>query len=72
MLSTGFVDTDKDIIYRIRRIFEEGFEMFGIAIFNCALYKEILDREIYLLIGDLKTEAQGTESAQVHIRTERP
>lgn len=48
MLSTDFVESDGDIIYQMRRIFEEGFEMYGIAIFNCVLYREIVNRKITL------------------------
>lgn len=48
MLSTNFAESKEDFIYMIRRIFEEGFEMYGIAIFNCALYREILNKKITL------------------------
>jgi len=48
MLSTGFVESKADFIYLMRRIFEEGFEMYGIAIFNCALYREIVNKKITL------------------------
>lgn len=51
MLKTGFVESKKDFIYLIRRIFEEGFEMYGIAIFNCALYREISNNNITLTIS---------------------
>ncbi len=47
MVSTGFATTD-DFIYDVRRLFEEGFEMYGIAIFNCTLFGEILKRKITL------------------------
>lgn len=46
MLETGLVESKFDTAYLIRRLFEEGFEMYGIAIFNCALYREILLRKI--------------------------
>lgn len=51
MVATGFVDSKTDLIYLIRRIFEEGFEMYGIAIFNYALYREIVKRKISLTIN---------------------
>jgi len=51
MIKTGFVESKKDLAYLIRRIFEEGFEMYGIALFNSALYREILNRKITLTIG---------------------
>jgi len=51
MLKMGFVESKKDMAYLIRRIFEEGFEMYGIALFNSALYREILNRKITLVLG---------------------
>ena len=51
MLETGFVDSRKDMVYIVRGLFEEGFEMYGVAIFNCALYREILRRKISVIIG---------------------
>lgn len=51
MLKTGFIDSRDHIYYLIRRIFEEGFEMYGVAIFNCALCREIFNRKIALNIG---------------------
>lgn len=51
MLETGVVDSKNDTAYLIRRLFEEGFEMYGVAIFNCALYHEILRKKITLVIG---------------------
>ncbi|MGI9288758.1 MAG: hypothetical protein ACR2P1_25450 [Pseudomonadales bacterium] len=50
MLKTGFVSSKSEPIYLLRRIFEEGFEMYGIACFNCALYREISIRQIVLEI----------------------
>jgi len=41
MLDTGISATREELLYRIRRIFEEGFEIYGIVLFNCALYREI-------------------------------
>ena len=42
-----------DLIYNIRRIFEEGMEMYGIVIFNCALFDEITsgNRTLTIQIG---------------------
>ncbi len=51
MINTGFVESKQDWAYLIRRLFEEGFEMYGVAIFNCALYREILRRKISVIIG---------------------
>ena len=51
MLETGMVESKNDIAYLIRRLFEEGFEMYGIALFNCALYREILQRNFSLTFG---------------------
>ena len=51
MLETGIVESRKDMAYLVRRLFEEGFEMYGVAIFNCALYREILRRKISVIIG---------------------
>lgn len=48
MLKNGVVESRTDFLYLIRRIFEEGFEMSGIALFNCVLY-----REISLKVGSL-------------------
>ncbi len=48
MIKTGYVDSNKELIYLIRRILEEGFEMYGIAIFNCALFGEISNKKISL------------------------
>jgi len=53
MLDTGFVDSRDDILYIARRILEEGFEMYGIAFFNCALYREISNRKIILIFTSL-------------------
>jgi len=37
MLQSGFASR-ADLIYDIRRIFEEGLEMYAIAVFNCTLF----------------------------------
>ena len=51
MIETGTVESRKDMAYLVRRLFEEGFEMYGVAIFNSALYREILRRKISVIIG---------------------
>jgi hypothetical protein len=51
MLETGVVESRNDIAYLIRRLFEEGFEMYGIVLFNCTLYREILQRNFSLTFG---------------------
>ncbi len=43
MRYTGIAEAD-DLIYKIRRVFEEGFEMYGIAIFNYAIFRELIHR----------------------------
>ena len=35
----------------VQLLFEEGFEMYGVVIFNCALYREILRRKISVIIN---------------------
>lgn len=45
MIFEGVVDSRSDVLYRVRRIGEESLEMYGIVIFNCALYREILRRD---------------------------
>ncbi len=42
MIKTGISADRTDLLYQLRRIFEEGFEMFGIALFNITLFKEIV------------------------------
>ncbi len=49
MLYTDFAGRD-DLIYNLRRLGEEGGEMYGIVIFNCALFDVLSDREIVLSI----------------------
>ncbi len=51
MFKTGFIESSADLFYIFCRLFEEAFEMYGIALFNCALYREILNRKITLIIG---------------------
>ena len=48
MLEIGFVESKTDTAYLVRRLFEEGFEMYGVAIFNCAVYRELVARRITL------------------------
>ena len=48
MLKTKFVKSPNELAYLIRRILEEGFEMYGIAMFNCTLYREISIRRVSL------------------------
>jgi hypothetical protein len=50
MLETGIAHSRKDAVYLARRLFEEGFEMYGVAIFNWALYREILRRQIFVVV----------------------
>ena len=50
MLATGFSESRGDILYNLRRFMEEGCEMYGIALFNCALYREILKRELSVVV----------------------
>lgn len=45
MLFTQFADTT-DLVYGMRRIVEEGCEMFGVAILNCALFREAIERSV--------------------------
>ena len=52
LYSSGFDVSRENIVSLIRLILEEGCEMFGIALFNCALYREILKREIFLVISN--------------------
>jgi len=35
-----------DLVYQFRGVLEEGFEMYGIALFNCALIREIISRDL--------------------------
>jgi len=51
MLKTGIAESKDDLIFSIRRIFEEGLEMYGIALFNIALYREISNKKIALTIA---------------------
>ena len=48
MTEDGMKDSFADLV---RGVFEEGFVMYGIAIFNCALYREILSRDVSLSLG---------------------
>jgi hypothetical protein len=46
--------TRQDLAYRLRRVAEEGFELLGIAIFNCTLLGLIQKRGITLRIDSKK------------------
>jgi hypothetical protein len=41
MLKAQIVDSKFDWLYLLRRIFEEGLEIFGVVIFNWTLYREL-------------------------------
>ena len=51
MLSTGFVESRNDLAYLLRRLAEEGLEMYGVAIFNSALYREMSKRDVSIQIS---------------------
>jgi len=42
--------SDKDNAKQVLRILEEGFEMYGIAIFNCTLFSRIVAKNIFVVI----------------------
>jgi len=46
MLHNEIVVSKSEIIFLIRRVFEEGFEMYGIAIFNCVLIAYITTHKV--------------------------
>lgn len=50
MLETGFVESRSEPAYLARRLFEEGLEMYGVVVFNCAVYTEIQRRDISVLL----------------------
>lgn len=62
MVDTGFVEKS-DFIYKLRRILEEGCEMYGIAFFNCVLYREIFNKKITLILNNYQA---------VHKRIQKP
>ena len=64
MLETGIVGSKQNILYKLRRIFEEGFEIYGIVLFNCALYREIVIRKISLLISNSESIVKLSEFEQ--------
>ena len=37
-----------ELVYELRRIAEEGFEMLGIAYFNCVLFRELTGKALVL------------------------
>jgi hypothetical protein len=47
MHHTGYAERG-DFVYEVRRLFEEGFEMYAIVVFNCALFREICVRGVAL------------------------
>jgi hypothetical protein len=51
ILESAVIDVESSIAYSFGPLFEESFEMYGIAIFNCALYREIVRRNISLSIN---------------------
>ncbi|MGB3789740.1 MAG: hypothetical protein WA949_17140 [Phormidesmis sp.] len=53
MEKNDIVDSRTDTLYLIRLLFEEGFEMCGVVLFNCVLYREIVKRKISLSISML-------------------
>jgi len=61
MIHTGFAEKG-DLIYQFRRILEEGFEMFGIAIFNCVLFREIVSRNLHV---GIKFSTEGVNQVGV-------
>ena len=50
MLEAGMVDSRQDPAYLARRLLEEGMEMYGVVIFNCAVYSEIQSRNMSVLL----------------------
>lgn len=49
MMHAG-IATPHDFLYKLRRLVEEGGEMYGIALFNCALFGEIVARRLSLRV----------------------
>ena len=47
MIHTDFAQRG-DLIYNLRRVLEEGCEMYAIAIFNCTLVREMILRNTFL------------------------
>ena len=48
MLKMHIVESRGDWLYLMKKLVEEGFEMYGIAILNCALYREMLEKKIII------------------------
>jgi len=46
MLKTGVVASNREFLYLLRRIAEEGLEMFGVVLFNWTVYRELLRQRI--------------------------
>jgi hypothetical protein len=59
MMYTG-IATPHDILYKLRRLIEEGGEMYGIVLFNAALFGELASRELRL-----RVEAEAPQSAAI-------
>lgn len=59
MMHAG-IATPHDFLYKLRRLIEEGGEMYGIALFNCALFGEIVARGL-----SLRVEAEAAPTAAV-------
>jgi len=47
---TGIIVVNNQVAYSYWPLLEEGLEMYGIVLFNCALYYEILKRKITVVI----------------------
>ena len=50
IIENGLSEDKEDILFFLPRLLEEGLEMLGIAVFNCSLWREILNKKIYLII----------------------
>ncbi len=53
MLETGMVASKTESLYLGRRVIEEGLEMYGIAVFNWALYREMQRAPATVYLGDV-------------------
>ena len=51
MFESAVIVVESSIAYSFGRLFEESFEMYGIAFFNWALYREILRRKVSLVVS---------------------
>ena len=50
MFHEEIIATRVDLIYRTGVIFEEGFEMYGIALFNCTLFGHVVANRVSLTL----------------------